>query len=140
MIKKWLHLTWLLILFNFCSHTVSAQEMQRIARLVADTAINQENRTNYFKPATLIVPGTFLAYGGLKPVVSGIARLDNDIMQQVKKNHPGFHTNADSYLMWVPSASLYVMDAFKVKTRHSFQEHLLIDAGSFLLTGGIGYV
>lgn len=115
--------------------------MQRIAHPVSDTAIKQENgNSKYFRPATLIVPGTFLAYGGLKPVVSGIARLDNDIMEQVKKNHPGFHTNADSYLMWVPSASLYVMDAFKVKTKHSFQEHLLVDAGSFILTGGIGYV
>ena len=61
-------------------------------------------------------------------------------MAQVKKNYPDFHTNADSYLMWVPSASLYLLDAFKVKTKHNFQEHLLIDAGSFILTGGIGYL
>lgn len=61
-------------------------------------------------------------------------------MEQVKKNYPGFHTNAADYVMWAPSASLYIMDGFKVKTKHSFQEHLLIDAGSLIITSGVGYV
>jgi membrane-associated phospholipid phosphatase len=41
--------------------------------------------------------------------------------------------------MWTPSASVYVMDAFKVKTKHSFKEHLILDAGSIVITSGIGY-
>jgi membrane-associated phospholipid phosphatase len=40
--------------------------------------------------------------------------------------------------MWVPSASVYALDAFKVKTQHSFTQHLILDAGSILITGGIG--
>jgi membrane-associated phospholipid phosphatase len=141
MIRKWLGLPWLLVLFIFWSHPLSGQDMQQIAHPVADTAVKQKYHSNqYFKPVTLIIPGTFLAYGALKPAVSGIRQLDNDIMAQVKKNYPVFHTNAEEYLMWVPSASLYLMDAFKVKTKHSFQEHLLLDAGSIIVTGGIGYV
>jgi membrane-associated phospholipid phosphatase len=41
--------------------------------------------------------------------------------------------------MWVPSASVYAMDALKVKTKHDFKQHLILDAGSILITGGIGY-
>ena len=31
------------------------------------------------------------------------------------------------------------MDALKIKTTHNFGEHLMIDAGSIIITGGIGY-
>ena len=139
MIKKWLCLPLLFILFIFCSHPTFGQDTKQ-KNAVADTATKQENRSQYFKPVTLIIPGTFAAYVALKPAVNGIRNLDNDIMAQMKNNHPNFHTHADDYLMWEPSASLYVMDAFKVKTKHSFKEHLLLDAGSIVITGGIGYV
>ena len=141
MIRKWLGLPLLLVLFNIWSHTISGQDIHQIAHPVADTAVKHGDHSNqYFKPVTLIIPGTFLVYGALKPVVSGIQQLDNDIMKQVKKNYSGFHTNAEDYIMWAPSASLYLMDAFKVNTKHSFKEHLLLDAGSIIVTGGIGYV
>ena len=139
MIKKWLCLPFLLILFIFCSHPIFGQNTKQ-KNAVADTAINKEKHGQYFKPVTLIVPGTFAVYVALKPAISGIRNLDNDIMAQMKNNHPNFHTHADDYLMWEPSASLYVMDAFKVKTKHTFKEHLLLDAGSIVITGGIGYV
>ena len=42
--------------------------------------------------------------------------------------------------MWVPSASVYAMDAFHVKTQHNFKEHLILNGGSILITGGIGFV
>ena len=41
--------------------------------------------------------------------------------------------------MWAPSASIYLLDALKVKTKHNFKEHLILDAGSILITGGFGY-
>src|ERR1019366_5980968 len=54
-------------------------------------------------------------------------------------NHPGFHTNAEDYFMSVPSASIYLLDACKITTKHTFKEHLILDAGSIIITGGIGY-
>lgn len=97
------------------------------------------NRFQYFKPAAVAIPASLFVYSALKPAISNIETLDADIMTNVKKNHPGFKTNADGYLMWVPSASIYVMDAFRYKTKHNVKQHLLIDAGSFLITSGIGY-
>jgi membrane-associated phospholipid phosphatase len=97
-------------------------------------------KARYFKPAAIILPATFLVYGCLKPVIQGIEQLDTRIWEDIHKNHPDFYTRADDYLQWVPSASIYLMDAFKVKTKHSFTEHLLIDAGSIIITGGAGYV
>jgi len=80
-----------------------------------------------------------LLYGCLKPVINGIPKLDNKIMNDIQQRYPGFHTNAADYLMWAPSASVYAMDAFHVKTAHNFREHLIIEAGSALITGGICY-
>ena len=140
MIKKWLGLSLLVVLFNFCSYVVSGQDTQQTAHSVADTIQQEDHNSHYLKPITWIIPGTFLVYGALKPVVNGIQQLDNDIMTQVKKNYRSFHTNAEEYIMWAPSASVYLMDAFKVNTKYSFQEHLLLDAGSIIVTGAIGYV
>lgn len=97
-------------------------------------------KARYFRPAAIIVPTTFLVYGCLKPVIPGIENLDTRIWEDIHENHPDFYTSADDYLQWVPSASIYLMDAFKVKTKHSFKEHLLIDAGSIIITGGAGFV
>ena len=93
---------------------------------------------NYLKPKGLIIPGAFLLYGGLKPIIKGIPRLDNKIMSNIQENYPGFHSTAADYLMWVPSASVYTLDAFQVRTKHSFKEHLILEAGSVLVTGALG--
>jgi membrane-associated phospholipid phosphatase len=87
----------------------------------------------------LIIPGTFLLYGGLKPAISGIENLDRRIMDRVIENHPDFVTTLPDYLMWAPSASVYILDAVNAKTAHNFKEHLILDAGSIVITGGLGY-
>jgi len=101
---------------------------------------NSNGKARYFKPSAIIVPSAFLVYGCLKPVIPAIENLDNQIMENVRTNHPDFNTTVDDYLQWVPSASIYAMDAFKVKTKHSFIEHLAIDAGSIIITGGAGFI
>jgi len=100
---------------------------------------SHDNKQHYLKAPALIIPATFLIYGGLKPVVNGISKLDNHIMAHVQQKYPHFHSNASDYLMWVPSAMIYSLDAFKVKTAHSFKQHLLLDAGSIAITGALGF-
>lgn len=120
---------------SFSSNMSFAQRLNSDSIAAGDSLHNKR----YLKPSAFIVPGTFIVYGGLKPFVNGIENLDTNIMSNVRKNHPGFHTNAADYIMWAPSASVYVMDALKVKTRHNFFEHLIIDAASIVITGGLGY-
>lgn len=96
--------------------------------------------TTYLKPAAVIIPASMILYGCLKPAVGGIRQLDDDIMANIKTNHPGFHTKADDYLMWAPTASIYLMDALHIKTKHSFAEHVILDAGSVAIAGGVGFV
>ena len=115
---------------------VDALALTILDSVPAETA----KKERYFKPAAIIVPTTFLVYGCLKPVIPGIENLDTRIWENVNNNHPDFYTRTDDYLQWVPSASIYLMDAFKVKTKHSFKEHLLIEAGSIIITGGAGFV
>lgn len=134
MINKRILILILPFVFTFYS-SVLAQYAPRL------TAPGDEKYENYhLKPSALIIPGALLIYGGLKPVINGIPKLDDRIMAHMQNYYPNFHTNAADYLMWVPSASVYAMDAFHVKTQHNFKEHLILDAGSILVTGGMGYV
>lgn len=139
MIKTSFSVFFLIIFFIFYCNTLFAQQLQEPGNTIADTSIKNYNNNHYLNPPALIIPGTFLIYAGLKPFINGIQKLDNNIMDHVQQRYPGFHTNAADYIMWAPSASLYLMDALKVKTTHNFSEHLIIDAGSIIITGGIGY-
>ena len=136
--KKWLCLQLMFVLLNVWSCKVTAQDIQ--FEQPTANGIKEVSNQHYLKPTALIIPGTLLLYGALKPAVRGISNLDNDILEHIKKSQPGFHTNAEEYLMWEPSASLYIMDAFKQRTKSSFKEHLFLDAGSIIVTGGIGYL
>ena len=93
----------------------------------------------YLKSSVFIIPGAFLVYSGLKPFVNGIQKADDSLYEHMRERYAGFHTNAENYLMWVPSASVYTLDAFHIKTQHNFKEHLMLDASSVVITGGIGY-
>jgi len=137
MAKKYLYLLLISILVNL---RVFGQVIHQTSQKLQDTSTKQyDHNNNYLKPGAFIIPGTFFIYTGLKPFVSGIQNLDDSIYSNIKINHPGFHTNAENYLMWTPSASVYLLNAFKVKTRHTFKEHLILDAGSVIITGGFGY-
>ena len=133
MIKEWRFF----VLLFVSVISLSSLPAQNIYKSSGDTITAHDY---YLKPAALVIPGTFLVYSGLKPVVPGIRNLDDTIFETVRRNHSSFHTNAEDYLMWGPSASVYIMDAFKVKTKHSFKQHLILDAGSIIITGGFGYI
>jgi len=136
MINKRLFVLLLPFVFTLYSSFLSAQE-----KVKADqpSYLQQTDSPPHLKPTGLIVPGALLIYGGLKPVINGIPKLDDKIMTHMQDYYPNFHTNAADYLMWVPSASVYAMDAFHVKTQHTFKEHLILDVGSVLVTGGLGF-
>lgn len=127
-----------LLLFFFISFFPSFVSAQRSSHSDRAFYTTQQGDRPYLKPSGLIIPGALLVYGGLKPVINGIPKLDDRIWNHIQENYPDFHTNAADYVTWVPSASVYVMDAFHVKTEHSFKEHLMLDVGSVLVTGGLG--
>ncbi|MGN6298468.1 MAG: phosphatase PAP2 family protein [Ginsengibacter sp.] len=136
----------LLLVFSLYAAVSFAQDsLQRPgsvkAAMIADSVheIGSKPQNNYLKPKAIIVPATFLIYGGLKPVIKAIPELDDKIMRNVETNHATFHTNAADYLMWAPSAAIYTLDAFNVKTQHTFKQHLILDAGSIVITGAFGF-
>jgi membrane-associated phospholipid phosphatase len=135
MIKK-IALFLLPFLFTFYSSFVFAQDISKVDQT---SSSQRSDNKPYLKPSGLIIPGAFLVYGGLKPVINDISKLDDKIWTHMQENYPGFHTNAADFLMWVPSASIYAIDAFHVKTQHTFKEHLILDVGSILVTGGLGF-
>lgn len=139
--KFYFGFSFLLCQFLFFVCTSSAQDTARTYLTASDTSlVPAKQKGHYLKPVSLIIPGSFILYGSLKSSITGIQQTDDDIMASVKRNHPDFSTTADDYLMWAPSASIYLMDALHVKTRHSFTEHLILDAGSIVVAGGVGFV
>ena len=140
MIRKKISLFLLSFFFIFCSCALYGQNENNHSDSISNNNINSANyQHHYLKPPALIAPGILLLYGGLKPFINAIPKLDSEIKNNIYQNYPNFHTSAENYLMWAPSASVYVLDAFKVKTSHNFHEHLILDAGSILITGGLGY-
>jgi membrane-associated phospholipid phosphatase len=123
-------------LFFVCTDSLQAQDTSLSVKThTTDPALGN---SRYLKPSALIIPGAFLVYGGLKPVINAIPQLDENIMNDIQEHHANFHSGAEDYIMWAPSASIYIMDAFHVKTQHTFKDHLLIEGGSVLITGGLG--
>jgi membrane-associated phospholipid phosphatase len=139
MINKCLCLFFLNVFINCFCFSLCGQSVSSLKHFQDSSAKKDLQNEHYLKPGALIIPATFLVYAGLKPFVSGIQSLDDTIYSNIKMNHPNFHTNAESYLMWAPSASIYLLDAFNVKTKHNFKEHLILDAGSIVIAGGVGY-
>jgi len=124
----------------FCLFTVFSCQLSFAKSLPDSIPGTTDKPVRYFRPASIILPSSFLVYGCLKPVIPAIENLDNRIMENIRTNHPDFNTRIDDYLQWAPSVSIYAMDAFKVKTKHTFIEHLAIDAGSIIITGGVGFI
>lgn len=93
-----------------------------------------------FRIRETIVPISMLAYGSAKSFTPAIRRLDTDLRNNIAERHPNVGFNADDWIQWAPSASVYALDAAGVKLKHRFREHLLLDAGSILITGGAGFV
>lgn len=88
----------------------------------------------------MIMPISLLAYGSAKSFSPVIRRLDTDLRNNISERHPNVRFNADDWIQWAPSASVYALDAAGVKLKHRFREHLMLDAGSILITGGTGFV
>lgn len=128
----------LTVLFlSFYSISTFAQDSADVSSPAFDSI--HSNQQQYLKAPAVIIPATFITYGGLRPVINDISKLDNRIMSHVHEKYPAFHSNAADYLMWAPSASVYAMDVLNVKTAHNFKQHLLLDAGSLAVTGALGF-
>jgi membrane-associated phospholipid phosphatase len=133
-----IHLILTLLFINIYSLPILAQDSVYVPKFSSDTIQKNENIERYLKPSAIVIPATFIIYGGLKPVINDISKLDNRVMSNIQERYPDFRGNAADYLMWAPSAGIYAMDALKVKTAHNFKQHLILDAGSIAITGALG--
>jgi PAP2 superfamily len=132
-LQKLIYLIYGLTIFLFYSDTQAQTENNSESNTASDSCAP-------FRIRETILPVALLAYGSSKPIVSAIGRLDRDLRDQIAIRHPSFTYRADDWLQWAPSASVYAMDAAGVRLKHRFGEHLLLDAGSIIITGGAGFV
>jgi membrane-associated phospholipid phosphatase len=138
MIKRKIYFILAALFLNFYCLSSFAQNSV-VSRPAFERIRTNDNKQHYLKAPALIIPATFLIYGGLKPVIPDISKVDNRIMTHVQERYGGLQYNAADYLMWAPSATVYVMDAFKAKSTHNFKQHLILDAGSIVITGALGF-
>lgn len=123
------------ILF-FSSLTLSAQQIDSVG-----TAIQQPLHLrplpatkNYLSARSLIVPGSFVAYGFTSLKSGSLQKLNKNICEEVTEDASGFKTKADDYLKYAPVASVYLLNVVGVKGRHKTLDRTVILAMSSILS------
>jgi PAP2 superfamily len=85
----------------------------------------------------LIVPFSFITYGIIAQNSKGLKQLDVSTRNTINTNHPGYHTKIDNYLQFVPSVSVYALNAFGVKGKNNFRDRTIIFAMSNIISTSI---
>jgi hypothetical protein len=116
---------------------------QRVVKLIGfkDSASEQHQinkiifKMNNTKPGIkpLIIPGAFITYGFIALENDKLLALDNYIKNEIREDHPLFHTKIDNYLQYSPAVVVYGLNAMGIKGKNNFRDRTMI----YLLSNGI---
>src|SRR5215471_18796892 len=80
----------------------------------------QPSNKNYLSTKSIIIPGAFIIYGFSTLESGALRKVNLGVREEVTEDMSGFHTGIDDYLQYVPTASVYLLNAVGVKGRHQF--------------------
>lgn len=89
---------------------------------------------NYLSAKSIIIPGTFIAYGFSTLESGALKKINRGICEEVGEDMSGFHTRVDDYLQYAPTASVYMLNAVGIKGRHKFVGRTVILTMSSILS------
>lgn len=136
----------ILLLSVFTYHNLSAQEE------LQDTAVVEEKQNKFiqslglneymtgdettkFKITNYIAPAAMIAYGFAVNTFDGLKKFDQDVHEDVQRTM-STNTNVDDGLLFVPLASVFVLDWCGVPARHSFKDRAIVTGSSCILGYG----
>jgi PAP2 superfamily len=85
----------------------------------------------------LIIPAGFIAYGIVSQGNNGFKQLDKSTQSSIVTNHFGYKTKVDNYLQFVPTMSVYVLNAFGVKGKNNLRDRTILFALSTIISTAI---
>ncbi|HEY4322800.1 MAG TPA: phosphatase PAP2 family protein [Mucilaginibacter sp.] len=110
-----------IVFFLFCLISLGANA-QKIGDTIKKDLLTAPDTVKklHSKPWALVPPVVLITYGALSFVVHPIRQLDYTINDNVEKNHPDFHTTAESYFQFAPIAMVYGLNLVGVAGKNRF--------------------
>lgn len=88
---------------------------------------------------SFLIPGVLIVYGCTSLEVEAIDNINEKLSRKITTNYPAFHTNVDDYLMFAPSAGVFLLDAVGIKGKHNLKEKTKIYITGLALTNIVVY-
>jgi PAP2 superfamily len=121
-------------------HFCMAQQVGLDTALNVQTTVNKEVLKNKNTRATLkalIIPASLISYGIIAQGNNGFKQLDKSTQSSIVTNHFGYKTKVDNYLQFVPTMSVYVLNAFGVKGKNNLRDRTILFALSTIISTAI---
>lgn len=99
--------------------------------------IENESSKEIVKATDFIVPTALFTYGLISFKSNGIKDFDLTLRDKIRTKHPDFKTNLDDFSIFVPGATVFLLNAVGIEGKHHWKDATLIYGGSLAITGGI---
>ena len=93
---------------------------------VPDTAVNNPPPVQFNWKATVLVPAILAGYGLSTTGDNGLFVSSRDVYEGIRERWPGFQTNADDYLVYVPAVAVYGLNLAGVKGKNNIVDRSII--------------
>ncbi len=75
---------------------------------------------------SLIIPAALITYGFVAQSSQGLKEFDVSIKNEIREDHPLFHTKIDNSLQYVPAVAAYGLNAIGIKGKNNFRDRTMI--------------
>ena len=91
---------------------------------INDALIKQNDRKKAMK--SLLIPGAMITYGFITLGNNGLKNINTEIKEDIWLDNPHKPTHIDNYLMFLPAASVYGLNAIGVHGKNNFKDRTMI--------------
>jgi len=82
---------------------------------------------------SLIVPSLMITYGIVALESEPLREIDYSTKEEIREDHPHFHTKVDNYLQYAPAFTVYALNLAGIKGKNDFRDRTMI----FILASAI---
>ena len=102
-------------------------------RIAAIKSALMEMQSEKTRIRSLIVPSLMITYGIVAVESEPLRSIDYSTKEEIREDHPHFHTNVDNYLQYAPAFTVYALNLVGIKGKNNFRDRTMI----FILASAI---
>ncbi len=121
---------------NFCYAQQAGIDSAVNLKTIENNSLSKNCKKNSALKA-LIIPTGFITYGFIAQGNNGLKILDKSIESSITTNNFGYKTTVDNYLQFVPTVTVYALNAFGVKGENNLLDRTMIYALSTIISTSI---